>query len=145
MGRLKSLDYREITADLPSLRPEDWLIATPMTKTSLLFKYLSFAALAVVLVMSLRPALSLGGITHIDKVWHLGTYAVLSGLVRLGWPKLWGGLIFAGLGFFGVAIEIAQHSMNLGRSGSIADTVANLIGTALPLILFHFFWTRHDR
>ena len=116
-----------------------------MFKFSLLFKCLSIAALVVLLVMSLRPSVSLGEIAHIDKVWHLGAYALLSGLVRLGWPKLWGGLIFIGLAFFGIGIELAQHFMNLGRTGSIADVAANLTGTALPLIAFHFFWTRHHQ
>lgn len=116
-----------------------------MFKFPLLYKCLSIAALAVVLVMSLRPAVSLGDITHIDKIWHLGTYAVLSTLVRLGWPKLWGGLIFISLSLFGIGIEFAQHFMNLGRTGSIADAAANLIGVAIPLILLHFFWTRHYR
>ena len=116
-----------------------------MTKISLLFKCLTLTALAVILVMSLRPSVSVGGMQHMDKVLHLGAYVVLSGLARLGWPKLWGGLIFLGLAVFGVGIEIAQHTMNLGRTGSVADIAANLTGAALPLIVFHFFWTRHHR
>lgn len=115
-----------------------------MTKFSLLFKCLTFAALGVVIVMSLRPSVSVGGVQHMDKVLHLGAYAVLSGLARLGWLKLWGGLIFIGLASVGVGIEIAQHAMNLGRTGSIADIAANLIGAALPLMIFYFFWTRHQ-
>jgi len=86
-----------------------------------------------------------GGVPHMDKVLHLGAYAVLAGLARIGWPKLWGGLIFFVLATFGIGIEIAQHSMNLGRTGSIADILANLTGTALPLLFFHFVWTRHLR
>jgi len=43
----------------------------------------------------------------------------------------------------GIAIEIAQHLMDAGRTGSIADIVANLIGAGAPLIFFHIFWTRH--
>jgi len=116
-----------------------------MTKFSHLCKYLTFAALAVILVMSLKPAGSVGGIAHIDKVLHLGAYAVLASLARLGWPKLWGGWIFLGLAMFGIGIEVAQHMMNLGRTASLADIAANLLGAALPLIFFHYFWTRHQR
>lgn len=116
-----------------------------MTKFSLLFKGLTLAALMIVLVMSLKPSVSVGDMAYADKLAHLVAYAGLSGLARLGWPKVWGGLIFAGLAVFGVGIEIAQHMMDLGRTGSIADIIANLIGTALPLFLIHFVWIRHQR
>jgi len=95
--------------------------------------------------MSLRPSVSVGDVPHIDKLLHLAAYGVLAGLVRLGWPKLWGGWIFLGLALFGGGIEIAQHLMALGRTGSIADLIANVLGAALVLIFFHFMWTnRHD-
>lgn len=116
-----------------------------MTKFSHLCKFLTFAAVAVILVMSLRPSVSMGGIAHIDKVLHFGAYAVLAGLARLGWPKLWGGWIFLGFAALGIGIEIAQHMMSVGRTGSLGDTAANLFGAALPLVIFHFFWTRHQR
>lgn len=116
-----------------------------MTKFSLIFKILTIAALMTVLVMSLRPAVDMGGPAHMDKVVHLGAYGVLAGLARLGWPKLWDGSIFLGLALFGIGIEIAQHLMPLGRTGSFADTGANLLGAALALIFFHLFWTRHQR
>lgn len=116
-----------------------------MTKISHIFKCLTLSAFAVILFMSLKPSVSVGDVPHIDKVLHFGAYAVLAVLARLGWLKLWGGFIFIGLALFGIGIEIAQHIMNLGRTGSLADIAANLMGAALPLILFHFFWTRHHR
>ena len=116
-----------------------------MIKISYIFKFLTLAALALILVMSLKPSVSVGGMPHADKILHFGAYAVLAILARLGWPKHWGGLIFIGLAIFGVGIEIAQHTMNLGRMGSIADVAANFVGAALPLIVLHFFWTRHQR
>lgn len=116
-----------------------------MTKFYLLFKILTFAALAVILVMSLKPSVSVGDMAHADKLAHLAAYAVLSGLARFGWLKTWGGLIFLGLALFGIGIEIAQHSMDLGRTGSIADVAANLTGTALPLLIYHFFWKLNPR
>ncbi|MEP3654499.1 MAG: hypothetical protein ABJO36_06340 [Litorimonas sp.] len=114
-----------------------------MTKLSHIFKIVTIAALIVVLVMSLKPSVSVGEMPHADKLLHFGAYAVLSTLARLGWPKVWGGLIFMGLAVFGIGIEIAQQTMELGRTGSFADIAANLLGAALPLIVFHFFWTRH--
>jgi len=76
---------------------------------------------------------------------HFGAYAALSTLARLGWPKLWGGWIFTLFAGLGIGIEIAQHLMDVGRTGSFGDIAANLIGAAVPLILFHIFWTRHHR
>jgi VanZ family protein len=109
-----------------------------MTYISHVFKCLTLAALVVILVMSLRPSVPIGDVPNIDKLVHFGAYAVLAVLMRLGWPKLWGGWIFIGLALFGIGIEIGQHAMNLGRTGSLADTAANLLGTAFPLLIFHF-------
>ena len=109
-----------------------------MISVSHLFKCLTIAALAVILVMSLRPSVSIGDVPNMDKLVHFGAYTVLAFLARLGWPKLWGGWIFLGLALFGVGIEVAQEMMNLGRTGSLADIVANLLGTAFPLLVFHF-------
>lgn len=116
-----------------------------MTKFSQIFKILTVAALIVVLVLSLRPSINMGGPANMDKILHLGAYAVLAGLARLGWPNLWGGLIFLLLAGYGIGIEILQHFMAFGRTGSLADTAANLTGAGLSLILFHIFWTRHQR
>lgn len=108
------------------------------------FRFLTIAALITVAYMSLRPSLSVGGVPHMDKVLHFGTYGVLAGLARLGWWRSWGGWIFLGLASFGIALEILQHVMDLGRSGSLADTAANCAGAAICLLCFHFFWTRHQ-
>ena len=116
-----------------------------MFKYANLFKILTFVALTVILVMSLRPSVSMGSVPHMDKLVHLGAYGFLAGLIRLGWPKLWGGLIFLALAIFGIGIELAQHFMAVGRTGSLADTLANMLGAALALIIFHIFWTRHRR
>ena len=115
-----------------------------MTKISLLFRILTLAALGVVLVMSLRPSINVGSISHIDKLLHLGAYAVLAGLSRIGWPKIWGGWLFLFWAVFGIAIEILQHMMALGRTGSLADIFANLTGAGIALALFHILWTRHQ-
>jgi VanZ family protein len=114
-----------------------------MTLLSHICKALTFLAVLVVLIMSLRPTVAVGGIPHMDKVLHFAAYAGLAALGRLGWPRLWGGWIFISFATLGIGIEIAQHLMDLGRTGSFADIVANLVGAAVPLIFFHLFWTRH--
>lgn len=116
-----------------------------MRLLSHIFKGLTVAAIIIILFMSLRPAVSMGSVPHIDKVMHFGAYAVLAGLARLGWPKLWGGWIFLFFAVLGIGIEIAQHLMSVGRTGSLGDTLANLCGAALPLILFHIVRSRHHR
>jgi len=112
---------------------------------TLFFRFLTIISLLIITYMSLQPAIPSGNIPYFDKLMHLGAYAVLAGLWRLGWPKFWGGWIFLGLAIFGIAIEFAQHMMGLGRTGSIADAVANMSGAGLALIVFHFLWTRHRR
>jgi len=115
-----------------------------LAKFSLFFQTLAIAALITVLIFSLRPSVNIGDIPNADKIVHLIAYGGLAGLIRLGWPKLWGGTIFIGLACFGIGIEFAQHFMSLGRTGSIADTIANMLGAALALCVFHVFWThRH--
>lgn len=121
------------------------MIQNAMIRYSLIFKILTVTALATVLIMSLRPSVDLGSIPQTDKLVHFLAYGVLAGLVRLGWPKVWGGTIFLSLAIFGIGIELAQNFMAVGRHGSVADTLANLLGAALVLFLFHIFWTRHRR
>ncbi|HEX6638469.1 MAG TPA: VanZ family protein [Steroidobacteraceae bacterium] len=77
-----------------------------------------------------------------DKLNHLLGHAVLavyfSGLVaRRSWWKL-----FVFLLLLGVAIEIAQHCMHVGRLGDFRDVIANLLGAAFGLLLGHFGLSR---
>jgi VanZ family protein len=69
-----------------------------------------------------------------DKTSHLvghGTLAIyFAGLVpRRSWWK-----IFVLLLLFGVAIEFAQHFMQMGREGDPRDVLANSTGALLGLI-----------
>ncbi len=107
-----------------------------------IFRLLTFAAVLTVAYMSLRPSFSVGGVQHMDKILHFGAYGVLAGLARLGWLRMWAGWLFIGLAVFGISIEITQHMMDLGRTGSLADTLANLSGAACALIGFHLIRKR---
>lgn len=122
-----------------SRRPDGLPIAPPMTR---LFQILTLLAILVILYMSLRPGVSTGGIQHADKLMHLLAYALMAGLARLGWPSLWGGWIVLGFIAMGVAIELAQHFMALGRTGSLADGLANAAGALLAICLFHSYRRR---
>ncbi|MDE6536034.1 MAG: hypothetical protein K2K82_08530 [Muribaculaceae bacterium] len=76
---------------------------------------------------------------HTDKIVHalmmLGVYtAIAIDLRRPLTAKLrWS--LFAAVAAFGALIELAQQSMGLGRTGSAADLIADLIGTLLPTLL----------
>jgi hypothetical protein len=70
-----------------------------------------------------------------DKLSHLvghGTLAAyFTGLVpRRNWWK-----IFLCLMMFGVAIEVAQYYMHVGRSGDPRDLVANVAGVSAGLLV----------
>ncbi|WP_427453953.1 VanZ family protein [Litorimonas sp. WD9-15] len=107
-----------------------------------LIQILSILATLVVIYMSLRPSFSTGGTPHVDKVLHLFSYGVLAGLTRLGWPRLWGGWVVVGFISLGIVLEFAQHFMGLGRTGSVADAIANALGVLLAVILFHLIRKR---
>jgi VanZ family protein len=72
-----------------------------------------------------------------DKAYHMLGHACLaayfSGIVpRRSWWK-----IFAFLLVMGVAIEFAQHYMQLGRRGDVLDVAANSLGAAFGILLGH--------
>jgi VanZ family protein len=70
-----------------------------------------------------------------DKVSHLVGHALMAsyfaGLVeRRGWWKI---LLFQFL--LGVAIEVSQAVMQVGREADVFDCIANLLGAGLGLLL----------
>ena len=75
---------------------------------------------------------------YFDKVLHFGAFAVLTGLAILALPrtKLWPLII--GVTFYGVALEIVQGMMSLGRTASPFDVLANIAGTIFIILL----WTK---
>ena len=109
-----------------------------------LFQLLAIFATLFIIYMSLRPSVSVGGVPHGDKVMHFLVYAVLAGLTRLGWPRLWGGWIVIGFVALGIGLEIAQHMMAVGRTGSVADALANSLGILVVIISFHLYRRRNS-
>jgi VanZ family protein len=63
-----------------------------------------------------------------DKIEHILAFATLAVFVRLGWPRqpFWvGGLILLA---YGLGIEVMQATDFIGRTASLADVAADLIG-----------------
>ncbi len=71
----------------------------------------------------------------VDKLKHIAAFLVLTVLARAGWPsvRLW--ILALGLTGFGVAIELAQGLSGWGRTASLADVIADLIGLGLGVAL----------
>lgn len=113
-----------------------------LLRTVPLFKALSLAAMAVIAWESLQPTTGVATIAHFDKLMHFVAYAGLAGLLRLGWPRSWGGTVVAVAIGFGILIEILQGTMALGRTASLADGLANTAGAFLAVILLHFILRR---
>ena len=90
----------------------------------------------VAVLVCLVPGHDLPGSFELnDKLSHLVGHgamaAYFSGLVpRRSWWK-----IFVFLLLLGAAIELAQHSMHVGREGDARDMIANSCGAILGLVL----------
>ena len=94
---------------------------------------LAVAAL-VAFVLAILPSVP-GPDSLNDKVNHAFAFFVLACFARAGWPKAGPLRIFLLLTAFGALIEIAQLVMNAGRSAEMLDLVADMVGTAIGLIV----------
>jgi len=101
------------------LLPISWVV---------IIAYLSFIPLDQ---LNLPKALSL------DKIFHLGVYAIL--VLFFGFPlKPFSRPFYWSIGFtilFGLSIEFIQHYLIPNRRGDVYDVLANLLGVALGVIL----------
>lgn len=100
-------------------------------------------AFAVVLALSTVIALIPGpagapSLIGWDKLDHLAAFAALALFARGGWPRarraVTAGLLLA----YGVVLEFAQSHPLVGRTASLSDIVADLIGIAIG---FALAWT----
>lgn len=88
-----------------------------------------FAALAIfILWKSLEPFYGQPGSHYIDKVQHFMAYFILSGFALLSRSPLRPLRLLLAILVFSAMIEILQGAMNMGRTASFADFVANLAG-----------------
>ena len=82
------------------------------------------------------------GVPHVDKLMHLGLYAVLGALVARALPRLAGAmptrrtllLALAGIALFGAADEWHQQWVP-GRSADALDWCADVVGGTFALLL----------
>ncbi len=84
---------------------------------------------------SLTPAGTGGGIPHLDKLLHALVYGILAGGLCIAWPKLSKAVILLGCIALGGVLEIAQGAMPLGRTASLWDGLANMVGAVLAIAL----------
>ncbi|MHA6287767.1 VanZ family protein [Maricaulis sp. CAU 1757] len=69
-----------------------------------------------------------------DKLEHVGAFALLAGLASQGWPRRREWIIAPLLGLYGIGIELLQATPQVGRTASLADVAADLVGIGLGLL-----------
>ena len=93
-----------------------------------LFRLATLALAIAIMALSLQPSTGVTSFDHADKVHHFVAYFSLTAAAGLGWRRA-GLLVLAVLvTLFGVAIELAQAVMPLGRFFSLLDMLANAAG-----------------
>ncbi len=91
------------------------------------------AAVLVITYNSLIPTHPSDAPKYFDKVMHLGAYFVLTGLFAFAFPRTKLLTIFLVVSIYGAGIEVLQGTLAEGRTASLADLLANLIGAALAI------------
>jgi VanZ family protein len=93
------------------------------------------AMVLAIIVTSLLPSSSLPSVQVWDKFEHAVAYFVLAawfgGIVR---PDRYRRLALALLAL-GIAVEVSQQAMGLGRTADLRDVLANAIGIVLGLAI----------
>jgi len=93
------------------------------------------AMVFVIVVASLLPSSSLPSVQLWDKFEHALAYFALAawfgGIVR---PDRYLRLALALLAL-GVAVEVSQQAMGLGRTADLRDVLANAVGIAVGLVI----------
>lgn len=107
-----------------------------------MFKYLShmakclaFACVIAIVHQSLQPGSGFPPTSHTDKLYHAGAYGILAVWTVLGWPFGRSLYIFLGLTLLGGTVELAQGVMDIGRTASWLDALANAVGIGCVLII----------
>lgn len=99
--------------------------------------WLAASTLLLVLVvyasLSPSPALSVPG--NLDKLEHFGAYLFLAVWFTALYPRAKYWRVAAGLLALGLALEVLQHVMALGRYGDPRDMAANASGVLLGCAL----------
>lgn len=92
-------------------------------------------AVALLLYLTLAPSEALPDPGIGDKSQHGLAWAVLAGLGLALWPRRIAAVAVFALSL-GVAIELLQGGLGLGREGDWTDLIADVAGIAAALVLF---------
>ncbi len=96
-----------------------------------LLRPLFWIAVAIVLFMTLRPITVM--VPGSDKTQHAVTFAMLTALAILAYPRARLAALAVSLSGLGAAIELIQPYF--GRSDDILDWVADTVGIAIVLVI----------
>jgi VanZ family protein len=95
----------------------------------------SYVLVATVIWLSLAPVEARAAVGGLDKWGHALAYGVLATWFMGFHPRgrLWrvAGWLFV----FGATLEVAQASMRIGRTGELADLLANTLGIGIGATL----------
>ena len=115
-------------------KPAPWLQALLLSPVQA--RILLLAACLVIFTLALIPS---GDVTPVflgvDKIKHLFAFLVLTVLAHWSWPSARRLTFVLCLTLFGILIELAQGLSRLGRTASLADILADLVGIGLGLVV----------
>ena len=108
--------------------PQPSLKMKPVSAVTWGWRLSCLAAALCIAWQSLEPGTGIVGSPYTDKVMHFIAYLTLSGLALLSrfTPRTL--RILAIIFVFSVLMEAMQGLMNMGRTASLADIAANLVG-----------------
>jgi len=96
-----------------------------------IFKLLVVVMAGFIAYQSLAPTNAPGSFNHMDKFVHAAVYCALAFFIAGGWRHSTLLFVFLVTAGFGAALEAGQGVMNLGRTASLADQIANMVGAGL--------------
>jgi VanZ family protein len=107
----------------------------------------AFGILIAILSLSPSPGNMPPTFPHTDKLVHFGLYALLMFLLQRALaPAMMtckrSIMLLAGCSIYGMLLELGQHTwVYLGRTGSLADILANTAGAATVAMVMHYHRT----
>lgn len=92
--------------------------------------------LVLITTLSLTQAQTGISVNHFDKLAHGLAYCVLGFTVLPALAHVRMGFVWGGLCLYGIAMEITQGMMNVGRKADVLDAVANASGALMAILLW---------
>ncbi len=107
----------------------------------------AFGVLIAILSLSPSPGNMPPTFPHTDKLVHFALYALLMFLLQRATASTTmtckrSIMLLAGCSIYGMLLELGQHTwVYLGRTGSLADILANTAGAATVAMVMHYHRT----